>query len=266
MNLNGKTILITRAEHQANDLAGMIKKNGGSAVTFPTIQIKAPGSWAGCDAACAQIASYHGIIFTSVNALEFFIKRYLSLNHPVQSLQEKTIFAVGDKTRQALNKHSIKVNLIPDKFTAEELAKTLTEEMIAGKLFLFPRGNLGKNTLVDHIISLKGEIQPVIVYITQKAERRNVEQIRQMLQRGKIDFITFTSPSTAKNFFELITDFSLVQKKVKLAVIGPVTASAIEKLGYKVDITAKNSTIESMIEEIKEYIALSSIESIINNQ
>jgi uroporphyrinogen III methyltransferase / synthase len=253
MSLEGKTVLITRAEHQANELAGLIKKEGATAISFPTIQIKPPASWNDCDQACAQIDSFHGLIFTSTNGVEHFMKHYSFLQYPVASLRNKSVYAVGDKTRQALRRHGINVVIIPDKFTSEDLVKVLTEERVSGKRFLFPRGNLGKHALIDHISALKGEVIPVIVYLTQKTERRNVVQIRQLLHRGSIDVITFTSPSTATNFFDLLPDFRTLQKKVKIAAIGPVTASAIEKMGYHADIKARESTIESLVETIREY-------------
>jgi uroporphyrinogen III methyltransferase/synthase len=253
MNFEGKTILITRAEHQANELAGLVKKNGGTAVSFPTIQIKPPATWNDCDQACNQIDNFHGLIFTSTNGVEYFIKRYLFLQLPLEAFKGKTVYAVGDKTRQALRRHGIEVSMVPDKFTSDDLAKVLREELVTGKRFLFPRGNLGKHALIDHITANNGEVQAIIVYLTQKTERRNVEQIRQQLRRGTIDVITFTSPSTAKNFFDLLPDFRALQKQVKLAVIGPVTAAAVEKLGFNSDIKAKDSTVESLIESIKEY-------------
>jgi uroporphyrinogen III methyltransferase/synthase len=37
---------------------------------------------------------------------------------------------------------------------------------------------------------------------------------------------------------------------VAIAVIGPVTAKAIEKAGLKVDIMPKEATIEALVEEI----------------
>ena len=251
--LKGKTILVTRAEHQSNELVSLIAQHGGTAVTFPTIQIRPPDSWEECDGACLQIQHYDGLVFTSGNGVDGFIKRYHSLNLPIELLKSKVVYAVGEKTERSLKEHGIEVRAIPEKFTSDDLAKTLTHEMIAGKRFLFPKGQLGKNPLIDHFKSMNGKLDPVVVYLTQKAERRDVKPIRQMFDAGSIDVVTFTSPSTAKNFFELIPDFKSRQRSARLAVIGPVTAAAVEKLGYHTDITAKNSTIESMIEAIIEF-------------
>jgi uroporphyrinogen-III synthase len=56
-----------------------------------------------------------------------------------------------------------------------------------------------------------------------------------MLQDGKLDCLSFTSPSTAINFFEAIGT-TAIPDGVKVAAIGTTTAKALEKLGVRVDI------------------------------
>jgi uroporphyrinogen III methyltransferase/synthase len=43
-------------------------------------------------------------------------------------------------------------------------------------------------------------------------------------------------------------------KGVAIAVIGPITAMAVEKAGLRVDIMPKEATIEAMVEEIIKWI------------
>jgi uroporphyrinogen III methyltransferase/synthase len=43
-------------------------------------------------------------------------------------------------------------------------------------------------------------------------------------------------------------------KDVAIAVIGPVTAKAIERSGLRVDIMPQEATVEAMIEEIKTWV------------
>ncbi len=42
-------------------------------------------------------------------------------------------------------------------------------------------------------------------------------------------------------------------RNVAIAVIGPVTARAIEKTGRKVDIMPDEATVEALVEEIKKW-------------
>ena len=70
-----KTILITRAAHQAPEFADALRRLGGTPVLFPTIEIVAPASWDECDRAIDALYMYDGIIFTSRNGVEFFMRR-----------------------------------------------------------------------------------------------------------------------------------------------------------------------------------------------
>jgi uroporphyrinogen III methyltransferase/synthase len=49
--LKGKTILVTRASGQADELIELIQRFGGTPLHFPTIHIVPPDSWEECDAA-----------------------------------------------------------------------------------------------------------------------------------------------------------------------------------------------------------------------
>ncbi|HDO36712.1 MAG TPA: hypothetical protein ENH07_10530, partial [Nitrospirae bacterium] len=48
-------------------------------------------------------------------------------------------------------------------------------------------------------------------------------------------------------------------RNVRIAAIGPVTARAIEKRGFKVDIMPENATVEALVEEIITHMQSSSI-------
>jgi uroporphyrinogen III methyltransferase/synthase len=43
-------------------------------------------------------------------------------------------------------------------------------------------------------------------------------------------------------------------QNVAIAVIGPVTAKAVEKAGLKVHIMPKEATVEAMVEEIQKWV------------
>ena len=87
MNLSGKTILVTRAAHQAASAVRIIERHGGTAIVFPTIEILPPPSWDACDRTLNILHMYDGIIFTSTNGVEFFFQRYQERNISVGDLK-----------------------------------------------------------------------------------------------------------------------------------------------------------------------------------
>jgi len=73
--LAGRKILITRARDQAAVFATSLRDLGAEVVEFPTIEIVPPLRWDELDRAIDQLGSYHWLIFTSANGVNFFWQR-----------------------------------------------------------------------------------------------------------------------------------------------------------------------------------------------
>ena len=73
------------------------------------------------------------------------------------------------------------------------------------------------------------------------------------MNEGKVDVITFTSPSTVTNFMEIMGRNSVIPPQVKIACIGPVTAAAVKKAGLPVDIIQERYTVPGLVERLIEY-------------
>jgi uroporphyrinogen-III synthase len=255
MNLSGKTILITRAAHQAADFIRLVEQCGAVPLLFPTIDIVPPKTWDDCDRTIDALYMYDGLIFTSSNGVEFFFARMKERGVEMRDLKSNTVCVVGEKTKQAVEERGCTVTTMPEKFTALDLARTLQHDDLHNKTFLFPRGNLGNTILADTIKLLGGSVDTVTVYQTLKPKPEAVNDIRTKFTQRSIDVVTFTSPSTFLNFIELFTpeEQNAFLSKTTLAAIGPVTAKAIEDSGFKVSILPPISTIESLVQSIASY-------------
>jgi uroporphyrinogen-III synthase len=250
--LSGKTILITRPANHAHEMIRLIEESGGNTFVFPTIEIKPPITWDSCDKAIDGIYMFDGIAFTSINSVEFFFRRFREKGLQAKELNGKIILVVGAKTKQAVEDYGLPVTIMPEKFTAQDLANMLRQDDLKGKSFLFPKGNLAKDTLPATLRMLGADIEEIIVYQTIQPNAENIKHLRNLLSDNIIDVVTFTSPSTVKNFFYFIPK-TFFPDRTKIAVIGPTTAQAVEELGYEVDIQSENSTIENLVESISNY-------------
>ncbi len=259
--LNGKTILITRSVDQSEEFVIAIEAKGGKAILFPTIKIADPDDWQECDRALENLNSFDGTIFTSRNSVVKFIARLNFKNIPLSALSSSLLFAVGEKTKSTLEKHNLKINAIPENYTAEFLAETIKTFSVQNKKLLFPRGNLGSDVIIDKLTGYGAEVKSVVVYKTEKAIPENLHQVEKELSTGNIDVVTFTSPSTVKNFFSLFSEDTKVRfiKRTIFAVIGEVTAEALRNFGIEPVVTAKPSTIEGLMEGIKNYFTKKTI-------
>jgi uroporphyrinogen III methyltransferase/synthase len=254
--LEGISILITRASHQSAEFVAGIERLGGTAYAIPTIEIRPPASWEACDRALDGIHMYDGLIFTSANGVEFFFRHLIDLGTAPSELSSKKIFVVGEKTRDALSTQGLSITLMPAKFTADELARAIGHEDLHGRTFLFPRGNLGKDTMQDTLRLLGATVDAVTVYTTVHPADEHVHRIRALVLEGSVHIVTFTSPSTFSNFVNVFTpaEIESIRSRILFAAIGPVTTTFIRSAGFPVPIQASESTTASLTEAIERHI------------
>ncbi|MBI5216025.1 MAG: uroporphyrinogen-III synthase [Ignavibacteriae bacterium] len=244
-------VLVTRAAHQATELVRLLEHNGFIPVLFPMIEIVPPESWNECDTAIESLYMYNGLIFTSANGVEFFFRRLTEKNVAVESLQTKIICVVGEKTKTVLEKHGLKITLMPEKFTSLDLANALQHQDIRGRTFLHPRGNLGNNMLPGNLKLLGATVDSVTVYQTIQPNTEEVQMVKTQILNDEIDILTFMSPSSIKNFCSMFTPSQLREVlTIPAVVIGPVTFEQATSTGFKSISTAKQSTIESLVKSI----------------
>ncbi len=251
--LFGKRILVTRTREQAGEFSEALRQSGAEPIEFPTIEVIPPDSWDAVDKAIEELATYDWIIFTSTNGVKFFIDRLYSLNRDIRELKGIKICAIGPKTSQAIKSLGIRVDMVPDKFIAEEVIEALGKNTISGGRFLLPRALVAREILPQEIQRLGGRIDVVPVYQTVRPVQ-DKEKIKDMIKSGGIDMVTFTSSSTVKNFTEIFgKDADRLLNSTAVACIGPVTAKTAKEKGLKVSVTAKDYTTAGLIEASKEF-------------
>lgn len=253
----GHRILVTR-EHSTG--FEPLEDLGAEIIEFPTIEIVPPEDYDELDSAIENIDSYTWIIFTSANGVKYFLKRFFEKEKDIRDLKGIKLCAIGTKTAAEINKYGMKVDLIPEEFRAEGLIETFLKEVssqksgvsLKGMKFLLPRAETAREVFPEKVRELGGEIDVPVAYRAIKPELHG-KRLKRFLKEGRITVATFTSAATFNNFVEIIgSEAYELLKGVSIAVIGPVTAKAIEKAGLKVDIMPKESTIEAMVEEIIE--------------
>jgi len=251
--LSGKTILVTRSKNASAEIQGLLESRGASVICLPTIEIGAPESWEKCDASIWKLAEYDSVCFTSKNAVDRFIQR-MRLIRPqaLNTLATRNLYAVGEKTKSILEANGFSVQPIPQKHSAENLAHSFYGQNLSGKHFLFPKSNIAHDVLPKELRSLGASVDEIVTYRTMIPEPDNLEQVRVLLKNGKIDIITFFSPSSICNFVEMFGVEILIG--VLIAVLGPTTAVSAKDVGLKVSIVAQQQTAESLVEGIVEYV------------
>ena len=225
-----KTVLVTRPKNQAGSFVSQLKEHDLASVVFPTIEINALKDWEVPD-----ISAFDGIFFTSPNSVGSFMDR-LENTRPdqLELLRKATVWAVGKTTASDLLAHGVKTEPVPKIADAVTMMAGIGEERIKGKSFLFLRGNLSLGVIPDVIGKRGGQCTELTVYENLPPSLEDTATIKAMLE-GKLNCLSFTSPSTATNFFKAMGTTALPEG-VKIAAIGTTTAGALKKIGIKTDI------------------------------
>ena len=255
----GHRVLVTR-EHSGG--FELLEELGAEVIQFPTIEIVPPENWDELDSAIDTIERYDWLIFTSSNGVKYFFSRLFEKGRDIRELKGLKICAIGEKTAASIGKFGIRVDLIPESFNAEGLIEALLKEVEKEKLtvnsheclkgirFLLPRAEVAREILPDKVRELGGTIDVPVAYRAVKPDMHG-KRLRRFLKEGRITIATFTSAATFNNFREILREEAdELLKGVAIAVIGPVTARAIEKAGLKVTIMPQESTVEAMTDEI----------------
>lgn len=234
-----------------------IERRGGRAVLFSTIRITEPDSWKACDDAIGNLGLYYALVFTSVNGVRGFLQRCAFYRIGNDRIRRLHSFAVGKKTKDELMNNGLSVDCIPSEYSAAALVHELTRFALSGRRVLFPRGNIGREEVVDALAAIHATVDAVTVYNTIPASTGDAGAIADEISSGRIDVVTFASPSAATNFFSSIPGnvLSSAGVPVRLAAIGPTTETSLKQMGYSVDIVAKESTSDGLVEAIDSYFS-----------
>ena len=241
--------MVTRSRTQASKLVETLEELGAEAIELPTIKIEFPEGPDELDIAIDNIKQYDWIAFTSANGVEAFFNRFMARTGDVRALGDVKIASIGIATSKKINRYNLPVAFQPTKFVAECFAKEFLEQHdVSGKKILLVRSDKARAYLADKITEAGAQLDSVVGYNTLPTAEENNETLAR-INDGDADWVTFSSSSTAENFFDMYNG----GKTFNIASIGPITSSAIRQCGHEVDIEAEEYTIAGVVDAILKY-------------
>lgn len=257
--LAGRTVVITRAPSQAAEFIVELERFGAAVIVCPTIEITHPESYARLDEAIDHLYGYDWLIFTSVNAVDYFLRRLKMSGRETGDLDDLKVCAIGEATAERLGQAHIHVDVMPAEFNAEGVFAALSEyvggpDRLGGLNILLPRAAIARDYLPKALTEAGARVDVVPAYRTVLPENADRGKLSAMLT-GSADCIAFTSSSTVKNLALLFDTNDLGEKLKELAVacIGDITASTAAEYGLKVAIQPAQFTIPALARAIAEY-------------
>jgi uroporphyrinogen III methyltransferase / synthase len=248
--LFGQTIVVTRTRQQASDLTDRLTALGADVIEAPTIELTPPSDWKPVDDALARAGEFDWIVFTSANGVQFTRRRLFETGRDVRVFGRAKLAAIGDATAAAIREtFSIQPDLCPTRFVAEALADEFAARgEIAGKRFLLLRADIARPVLRERLEQGgAAQVLDLPVYETKIADQLP-PSVLEALDAGQVQWVTFTSSSTARNFATLLgPDYRDKLQGVRIASIGPITTQTLTELGLAPTIQADQFNIDGLV-------------------
>ena len=250
-HLRGARIVITRPRRQAAPLIESLAKRGAIPIALPTIRVEPITDTSLLDAALdeARRGGFEWIVFTSANAVEIIARRLDALDIRAEQLAAVNVAAVGRATATAAIDAGLNLTLVPEAATGDDLGGDLGRQLRPGARVLYPRSAIGREAVPNALIAAGSKVVTIDVYRTlpePEVDTRVLDQIR----RGEIDVITFTSPSSVRNFVDLIGAERTVLDDIPVVCAGPVTGQSAREAGMRVVAISDAPDAETMTEAI----------------
>ena len=259
--LAGRTVVITRAQNQANEFVTELERYGANVVHCPTIEICALESYERLDEAIEHLYGYDWLIFTSVNGVAYFFRRLTALQRNVSDLDELKVCAIGEATADKLRDLQVHVDVIPEEFKAEGVFSALERfvggtQALHGLNVLIPRASVARDYLPAALAQAGARVDVVPAYRTVLPADLDRGSVAAMLS-GSADCIAFTSSSTVKNLARLFDTHDLTEPLagVVIACIGDITATTAADYGLQVKIQPEQFTVSELARAIASYFS-----------
>jgi uroporphyrinogen III methyltransferase/synthase len=258
--LFGRRIVVTRSREQAGEFIEMLEERGAEAIAAPTIRVLPPEDPAPLQQACADAGSYDWIVFTSANAVDYFMKCLLA-TCDVRDLKGVRICTIGPSTASRLARYGIRVELTPAEYRLETLVAAMKAHgPLESARVLLPRADIARELLGDELRAAGAEVVEVTAYRTVLAsgDREGDHDVYRMLLDRQIDAVTFTSASTVRNFVEILGHDQAVDllRTTVVASIGPVTAEAAQQLAIATSVMPERYTIPDLVDALVMHFAV----------
>jgi uroporphyrinogen III methyltransferase/synthase len=233
--LKGRTVVITRPLTKSGGAAAALTMKGAHVVHAPLIRVVPPRSWRTLDRALNTFSRFDAVVFSSVNAVDFFFLRCRTiLGHA--PVPPRVLGAVGRATAQAVAAHGWQCSIIPDDARAAALARIL--RVPRDSRVLIPRAERGLDTLNGSLRKKGARVTLATAYRTLP-DRAGLRALRLALIKGA-DAVTFASGSAAVLGAR---DCSL--SGAAAVAIGPTTAAALRSRGVVPAAVSKRPDPES---------------------
>lgn len=240
-------VAITRPADRSKAACKIVEELGGQYILAPTLDLK-PVNSESLKNLIANKDLLDWIVFTSpttITSLNLFYPDFL------KNLDCK-VAVIGNKTGKIASEQGVKVDLIPEDFTAEGLLEEFEKRNITNQTIGIPRTASARPVLLEGLEKLNNKVILAEAYKSLfPMDEDKISDLIAKIENNEIDAITFTSPLTVTNFFKISKNkeklADLLSNNLLTVCIGPITGKILDQ--YNINyIYPDTYTVRDMME------------------
>ena len=242
--LDGKTVAITRSKDDASEFISLAEENKATPVALPTIELVSKGEKI-VDEFLESITRYNPdySVFMSSKAVKLLFdtaKNVGKLEKLQLAVANTIVMSVGPKTTIALESEGVKVNHQPTTYASVGVGEEFTKINAVGKKVIVPRSGASTPFLKELLNKIGIDVLEIHLYdVCAFRDTTQWNGFRELFSQNKVDGIVFTSASSVRGFFEIMSkdyemDIMLDNlEKLSVVSIGPFTSDELKKFKVK---------------------------------
>ncbi len=259
--IEGKTIAITRSKEDSEEFIQLMSNDNAIPIPLPTIELVSKGEKI-VDEFLDSLKEYNPdySVFMSSKAVKLLLDsaKKISKKQELQlGIANTIVIAVGPKTKTALENEGIKVAHIPNRFSSVGVGEVFTRLNAVGKKVVVPRSGASTPFLKNLLEKIGLDVKEIHLYdVCTFRDTSQWNEFRELFSQNKVDGIVFTSTSSVKAFFEIMSN-DYEQKtlldnlqKIQVVAIGPFTADELKKFNVQ-NTVAQVHTVPGAFDAIK---------------
>ena len=262
--IEGKTIAITRSEEDSAEFIQLVTNDKAKPIPLPTIELVSKGEKI-VDEFLDSVQQYNPdySVFMSSKAVKLLFdtaKESSKLEQLQLAVANTIVIAVGPKTKTALEQQGIKVSHMPNRYSSVGVGEVFTRLNAVGKKVIVPRSGASTPFLKELLAKIGLDVLEIHLYdVCAFRDTTQWNEFRELFSQSKVDGIVFTSASSVRAFFEIMTkdydEKTLLDnlQKTRVVAIGPFTADELKKFQVQNTISEVH-TVPGAFDTIKEVL------------
>jgi len=253
--LFGRRLLLCRPKSQARESSRAIRARGARAIVKPLIEIGPPDDPSVLLQVVPRLGTYDWVVLTSANGAERLMTAITTAGLDARAFGRAKIAVIGPGTARPLARWG----LTPDVISEEHVAESLGRELLrapGSRSVLLVRAEVARDALPRMLGDAGLQVSVVAAYRTRKIGTGQSAELRALVESRTIDAVLLTSSSMAESLSAALgPEAPEILSCTRVASIGPITTSTLNRLGIRVDITADEYTVEGLLDALEKHFA-----------